>query len=818
MKLSTQEIAQVLKHEAAPQTGILRHVSIDSRQIVQAKQTLFFALKGRYTDGHNFIDELYKKGVRNFVVQKVPTHKKYVKANFYTVKNTVQALQKVAAYYRSKLSTNIIAVTGSNGKTVVKEWLGSMLQQIAATAKSPKSYNSQIGVPMSVFQIEATDKYAVLEAGISTVGEMQKLQKIIKPNLAILTNIGSAHDEGFSDRVTKVKEKLKLFKGVKSVLYNVDQKWVKHLFLSKRVTKYTWSTKSKAFISKVKFRKQGNKTGVQLECAEKQYHFDLNFTDDASIENCMHCITAAMAIKMPTEKIQTGLDELYSLEMRLQMLDGENQCTLINDAYTADIESLTAGLHFQDRQHAGKRKTVILSDFLQTGKGTDKLYAQIARLLEDNRVKKVIGIGKEVLILDQLLGQKTERYFFDSTEAYLRHLESKNHLQEIILVKGARRFQFEKIIEQLEKHMHEASLQVDLSAISHNVHFFKNKLKKKTKLLAMIKASGYGTGAIQIAGLLEKSDVDYFGVAYVDEGIALRKKGIRKPIMVLNTHAASFKSLLQYGLEPEIFSRSQLEELMAFLSPHQEIKIHLKIDTGMHRLGFVKNEWKALCDLLLRAGHQIKVQSIFTHLAASDVAGEDAFSKQQIKEFDQAYRFITKRIKHKCDRHVLNTSGILRFPQYQYEMVRLGIGLYGIDPTQENQHALMEVLSFKASISQIKYLQKGDTIGYNRKGKVNKGKKIAIINVGYADGLLRKAGNGRFTVLVNGQEAPTIGNICMDMSMIDISKIPNVAVNDEVILFGHSHPVQHLCKALDTIPYEVFTGVSERIKRVYNLE
>ena len=817
MKLSTQEIAQVLKNRAPRQTSIVRHVSIDSRQIVHAKQTLFFALKGRYTDGHNFIEPLYKKGVRNFVVQKVPKDKKYVKANFYTVKDSIRALQDVAAYYRSKLSTYVIAVTGSNGKTVVKEWLASMLSQVAQTAKSPKSYNSQIGVPMSVFQIKPTDKYAILEAGISKVGEMQKLQKIIKADLGIFTNIGSAHDEGFPDRATKSKEKFKLFKGVKNVIYNVDQKWVRHISLGKGVTPLTWSIKSKGFISKVKFRKQDNRTIVEFDCRETHYDFVLKFTDDASLENCMQCIAVVMALGLPMEKIQAGLDELYSVEMRLQMLDGENQCTLINDAYTADIESLTAGLHFQDRQHAGKRKTVILSDFLQTGKGSTKLYTQIARLLEANEVKKVIGIGKEILILDKLLGQRTERYFFDSTAAYLRHLESDQHLNEIILVKGARRFQFEKIIEQLERHMHEASLEVDLGAIAHNVRFFKNKLKKKTKLLAMIKASGYGSGAIQIAGLLEKSDVDYFGVAYVDEGIALRKKGIHKPIMVLNTHADSFKSLIQYNLEPEIFSMEQLEELIAFLSPHQHIKIHLKIDTGMHRLGFVEEEWAALCELLVSA-KQIKVQSVFTHLAASDVSKEDAFSQQQIKEFNQAYKYITKRIKYKCDRHVLNTSGILRFPQYQYEMVRLGIGLYGIDPTQGKEQNLKEVLSFKASISQIKYLQKGDTIGYNRKGKVNKCKKIAIINVGYADGLLRKAGNGRFKVMINGQEAPTIGNICMDMSMIDISKIEQVAVNDEVIIFGNVHPVQYLCKALDTIPYEVFTGVSERIKRVYNQE
>ena len=818
MKLSIQEIAKVLKIKTPEKRHTIRHVSIDSRQIVHAKQTLFFELTGRYTDGHTFIATLYKKGVRNFVVHKICTNQKFAQANFLVVKNTVQALQSLAMFYRSSLDAYVITVTGSNGKTVVKEWLASLLGQIAPTAKSPKSFNSQIGVPMSIFQIKPSDKYAILEAGISKPGEMQKLQKIIKADLGILTNIGSAHDEGFPNRQTKASEKLKLFTGVKGIVYNIDQKWSRQETLSKKVNRYTWSSKKRGFISNVKFEKQALKTIIRFECNGQPYDFEVGFTDDASLENSMQCITAAMALEISARKIQNGLDQLYAVEMRLQMLDGENQCTVINDAYTADIESLIAGLHFQERQHAEKQKTVILSDFLQTGKGSKKLYAQIADLLSENNVKKVIGIGKEVLILQNMLAAYTERYFFESTEAYLRHLESDKHINEIILVKGARRFQFEKIIEQLEKHMHEASLQVDLGAITHNVQYFKNKLKKKTKLLAMIKASGYGSGAIQIAGLLERSDVDYFGVAYVDEGIALRKKGITKPIMVLNTHSASFKALLNYSLEPEIFSMHQLDELIAFLPAHQQIKIHLKIDTGMHRLGFVQEEWSVLCERLVQSTKQIKVQSIFTHLAASDTMNEDAFSHSQMEEFNLAYKYITKRIKYNCDRHALNTSGILRFPQYQYEMVRLGIGLYGIDPTSEKEAELQEVMTFSASVSQIKHLETGDTIGYNRSGKVKKDKKIAIINVGYADGLLRKAGNGRFKVLINGKLAPTIGNICMDMSMIDISKIGNVALNDEVVIFGKNHSIQHLCKALDTIPYEVFTGVSERIKRVYNQE
>ena len=818
MKLPITDIAQALKNGAPEFDYIIRHVSIDSRQISVAKQTLFFALKGQYTDGHKYIATLYKKGVRNFVVQKIPAEKKYSRANFLLVKNGVAALQALATFYRKKITAKVIAVTGSNGKTVVKEWLSTLLSQDGKTTKSPKSYNSQIGVPLSIFQIEATDKYAILEAGISKTGEMAKLQKMIQAEVGILSNIGSAHDEGFSDRKTKTTEKLKLFKGAKKIVFNNDQKWVRQTEFAQKIELCNWSTKKTGFVSKLQFVKNIATTRIQFLSDEVAYTFEVGFTDEASLENCMHCIVAALSLAMKSQKIQAGLDELYAVEMRLQMLDGENQCMLINDAYTADIESLTAGLQFQERQNAGKQKTVILSDFLQTGKGSKKLYSQIAKLLSANNITKVIGIGNEIIILDKLLPHHIKRHFFNATSAYLRHPEKDQHLNEIILVKGARRFRFEKVIEQLEKHMHEASLQVNLGAISHNVQYFKSLLKKKTKMLAMIKASGYGSGAIQIAGLLERSDVDYFGVAYVDEGITLRKRGIQKPILVLNSQAASFKSLIDYQLEPEIYAIPQLQELIDYLPSHQEIKIHLKIDTGMHRLGFVEEEWKALCRMLLTAKKNIKVQSIFTHLAAADVSTEDAFSHMQMKTFDKAYKFITKQIGHAVDRHALNTSGILRFPQYQHEMVRLGLGLYGIDAMDKISDKLQEVLRFKASISQIKHLTKGDTIGYSRNGKVNKDKKIAVINVGYADGLLRKAGNGRFKVWINGQLAPTIGNICMDMSMIDISKLDNIQTNDEVILFGKEHSVQHLCKALDTIPYEVFTGVSERIKRVYNQE
>ncbi len=818
MKLSILEIANILQCQKPTHSHTIQYVSIDSRQILQARQTLFFALSGSQTDGHLYISELYKKGVRNFVVRQIPSDKKYKGANFLLVKNRVRALQKLATYYRKSLSAKVIAITGSNGKTVVKEWLATLLQSNYKTAKNPKSYNSQIGVPLSIFQISEKDEFAILEAGISKEGEMNKLEKIIAPDLGIFTNIGSAHDEGFADQKTKILEKLKLFKKVKELVISADQKWIDKDLFSKKTVLLDWSKTSNGLIQNIKITKKRGHTRIQFSRIKNTFTFQVSFNDEASIENCMHCITMALHLGLSEKEIQNGLDQLYAVDMRLQMLAGENQCVLINDAYTADIESLKAGLDFQDRQRAKKSKTVILSDLLQTGKGSSKLYQQIADLLSQYKVNKVIGIGQEVLLLDKYLNNKTRRSFYKDTAAYLHHYQDGAHLHEIILVKGARRFRFEQIIDRLMVRQHDAALQVDLSAMMHNVSFFQSQLKKKTKLLAIIKASGYGSGAIQVANLLEKSKVDYFGVAYVDEGIALRKKGILKPILVLNCQAPSFGALIAYQLEPEIYSISQLKELISFLGKDQKVKVHLKIDTGMNRLGFVKSEWAELSKLLITAKKQIKVQSIFTHLAASDVPAEDAFSKSQVKLYNSAYASITKRIKTKPDKHVLNTSGILRFPQYGYDMVRLGLGLYGINPTNQVDTQLQEVLTFKASISQIKHLSPGDTVGYNRKGRIRVPKKIAIINVGYADGLLRKAGNGRFKVWINGQLAPTIGNICMDMSMIDISKIEDIKVNDQVVLFGKDYSVQHLCKALDTIPYEIYTSISERIKRVYYQE
>jgi alanine racemase len=818
MKLSIREIEQALGVKASGKRGVVYHVGIDSRQILVAKRTLFFALKGGRVDGHTFLPELYKKGVRNFVVQKKPTDKKYDKANFIVVKNVQVALQKLATYYRSTLSAKVIGITGSNGKTIVKEWLAILLQTLGPIAKSPKSYNSQIGVPLSIFQIKSSDKYAILEAGISTTREMAKLQKMILPEIGILTNIGSAHDEGFENRKEKAKEKLVLFKKAQKIIYCSDQHWARKNMLPEQAQKLNWSTKKRGYIHGVQYQIRDQKTSIRLVYQKEVYTFKVAFSDEASLENIMHCIAVCLYLDMSLAQIQVGLDQLYSVNMRLQMLAGENQCTLINDAYTADIESLHAGLDFQHRQQLGKHKTVILSDFLQTGRGSQKLYKQIAELLLQYKVDKVIGVGKEVITLDQYLGSEITRSFYEDTSAFLSHHSSENHINEIILVKGARRFRFENIIDRLVERQHAAVLQVDLSAILHNVKYFQGKLKKGVKLLTMIKASGYGSGSVQTATLLEKYKVDYFGVAYPDEGIKLRKKGIRKPILVLNCPASSFSALLEHQLEPEIYSVEQLQALIDFLQKGQSIQIHLKIETGMNRLGFVEQDWKVLIALLRKAKGIVQVKSIMTHLAASDLVEEDGFTKDQIKRFNKAYRHISNGLGIKPDKHVLNTAGILRFPQYQYDMVRLGLGLYGVDLTSSTDTMLREVLTFKASVSQIKHLSPGDTVGYNRRGRIKRPKTIAIINVGYADGLLRKAGNGRFKMWINGKLAPTVGNICMDMCMIDISKIPNVKVNDEVIIFGKSHSVSHLCKTLDTIPYEIYTSISERIKRVYYQE
>ncbi len=815
MNLSVKEIEKVFGVTGNGHDASLRYVSIDSRQIVEARDTLFFALKGRSNDGHKYIGELYLKGVRNFVISVMPDVRTYAKANFFLVDDVKVALQQLAAYYRNTLDATVIGITGSNGKTVVKEWLSTMMRPIGKIAKSPKSYNSQIGVPLSIFQINKNDAFAILEAGISTRGEMEHLQKMILPDFGILTNIGSAHDEGFDNRIEKANEKLKLFKGAKDLIYCSDQNWFDKVELPKGLTRLNWTAEEKGHFSDVKFDIDITQTTIHITHTGSQHSFEVGFTDKSSLENIVQCICICLHLELSPEDIQNGLEQLYSVEMRLQMVAGKNQCILINDAYTADIESLQAGLDFQSRQGTDKTKTVIISDFLQMGTGSDELYKQIAELLNQYKVNRVIGIGQEVSALDPYMDEEINAVYYKRVNAFLEFHDLESHKNEIILAKGARRFRFEFIINRLMDRQHEAALQVDLSAMLHNVNFFKKKLNKHTKLLAMIKASGYGSGSVQVANLLENSEVDYFGVAYPDEGIALRKKGIQKPILVLNCPTASFSALLENFLEPEIYALQQLQSLIYYLPEGQSMKIHLKIETGMNRLGFVEHEWTELTELLERAKSKIIVQSLMTHLAASDIAEQDDFSAGQIRQFNRAYEHICGNLNINPDKHVLNTSGILRLPQYQYDMVRLGLGLYGIDPTNTGHSALKEVLSFKASISQIKQLRPGDTVGYSRAGHATDHKTIAIVNVGYADGLLRKAGNGRFKVLINGKLAPTVGNICMDMCMIDISDIDHVSVNDEVTIFGLAHSVENLCKALDTIPYEVYTGISERIKRVY---
>lgn len=786
----------------------IEHLLYDSRKLLFPKKSLFFAFKGERLDGHDFVRELYNKGLRNFIVSEEMEVSKFPLANFILVKNPLLALQQIAKAHRQQFSLKTIGITGSNGKTIVKEWLFQLLQEDFNIVRSPKSFNSQIGVPMSIWQIQDAHDLGIIEAGISQKGEMQNLAEIVDCEIGIFTNIGAAHSAGFSSLEEKLKEKLHLFKHTKTIIYCKDNELIDRAMQELPGKEFfTWS-------------KTGKKANLNFspDALEKS----LPFKDDASIENALHCWTLMHYLNIDEKTIQDRISKLEKVAMRLELKEGINNCLVINDSYNSDLTSLSIALNFLEQQSKLPKRTLILSDILQSGQEPKQLYREVCNLLFEKQIDRLIGIGKEINILADILSSKNlkefpkiEAIFYPNTAAFLNDFHQINFQKETILLKGARPFGFEKIATRLSKKNHQTTLEVNLNALIHNLRVYSSYLKPETKVIAMVKASAYGSGSVEVAKLLESQKVDYLGVAYADEGVELRKAGIQLPILVLNPEAATFDDLLEFQLEPEIYSLSQLDQFLNFLKTvTTSTVIHLKLDTGMHRLGFEEADLDDLLPLLKNTP-QVKVRSIFSHLAASEAIPHDEFTNEQVDRFAKLSEKIIAALGYRPLRHILNSSGIIRFPQYQFEMVRLGIGLYGIDSTQELQEKLQVVNTLKASISQIKTIPKGETIGYGRSGKPNKISRIATISLGYADGLLRAAGNGAYQVLIEGQKAPIIGNVCMDMCMIDISHIPKAEVGAEVIIFGKELPVQELSTALHTIPYEVFTNISGRVKRVY---
>lgn len=814
MTLSVRNIIPIIKAQfiGTNDIAIIDAISIDSRSLQNTESTLFFALVGPNHDGHQYVAALIKQGVQNFVVSYIPS-KLQGKANFLVVENTLVALQTIAATYRSDFDFPVIGITGSNGKTIIKEWLNFLLSPDYNIIRSPKSYNSQVGVPLSVLGINEKHNLGIFEAGISTTNEMKNLQKIIQPTIGILTNIGSAHDEGFHDVGEKIKEKLKLFASVEVLIMNKNR--TIEAFLNPKIKTFTWSSEDGKADVFVIAKESVDKTEFKITYQKLCFKITIPFSDQASIENTIHCMMVLLYLGYDQTVIQQRIALLYPVEMRLKVKNGNNNTTIIDDSYSSDFQSLRIALDFLESQKQYKKKTLILSDIFQSGLATEELYSTVSQLIVSNKINRVIAIGKTIAAFKKKFPNCLA---FATTELFIEAIDKIPFENETILIKGARHFHFEEIVPLLEEKTHETVLEINLNAISHNLNFFKSKLKPETKMMVMVKAFSYGNGGFDVAKLLSHHKVDYLGVAFADEGISLRTAGIDLPIMVLNPETTSFSAIIQHQLEPEIYS---IKGLTAFLKIASQKKlkkfpIHIKLDTGMHRLGF---EEENLDDLiaLLKDNANVEVKSILSHLATSDEMKFIDFTLAQIKLFEKLSSKLMKELEVKPIRHILNTSGISNFPQAQYDMVRLGIGLYGVSNDEEEQKLLENVGTLKSIISQIRTIDEGESVGYGRRFIAGRPTKIATIPIGYADGISRHWGNGAGYIVIKNKKAPIVGSVCMDMLMADVTDI-DCKEGGDVIIFGTNPSVNFMAKQLGTIPYEIMTSISQRVKRVFYRE
>ena len=795
---------------------------IDSRHLMDPRQALFFALSSVRNDGHKYIGELYDKGVRAFVVSRQPENV-YPEAAFIIVPDTLKALQTLASRHRQQFTYPVIGITGSNGKTIVKEWLFQMLSPDYNIVRSPKSYNSQVGVPLSVWQMSDNNDLAIFEAGISEPDEMMTLQDIIRPTIGVFTNIGQAHEENFINPVQKAGEKLNLFTKAEQLVYCMDYSEIQQVIirsnLAEKVKLFTWSRK---FEEANLFVKQVTKSekSATMECVYQGecLTFAIPFADKASVENALHCIAVCLLLKMNPATIAERLKGLTTIAMRLEIKAGVNNCTIINDYYNSDINSLAIALDVMKHHQQHNHRAVILSDIFQSGRNEIYLYTEIGQMLKNKGVDLLIGIGEA--ISRQANKFDMEAYFYKNVPDFLAHFPFSKFNNQTILLKGARAFEFEQIGMELQEKAHETVLEINFNHLVSNLNHFRSKIKPETKLMVMVKAFGYGSGNLEVSNILQFHNVDYLTVAFADEGVELRRAGINLPIMVMSPEVNSYDNIIKYHLEPEVFSFRNLEFIekamqnMALPEAHP-LNVHIKLDTGMHRLGFSNSE---LSELIRRiqANPLLNVKSVFSHLATADNPAEDEFTKSQIRNFEEGSRLIVDAFPQAL-RHILNTAGISRFPQYQFDMVRLGIGLYGIPTCEVDKGVLQPVVSLKTTINQIKYIPKGDSIGYNRHGHAERDMRIGIVPIGYADGLSRLLGNGNGVFYVHGNPVKVIGDICMDMCMLDLTDV-TASEGDTVVIFDAEHDIADIAKACQTIPYEIMTRVSQRVKRVYYQE
>ena len=843
MKYTIEKITTLIGARRIGDTeAVVSWLLTDSRSLCFPEETLFFALRSGRNDGHNYIPELYRRGVRNFVVERGHFRLPNVTAstgaggglagaNILEVVSPLEALQRLAERHRDEFDVPIVGITGSNGKTMVKEWLYQLLSPYKIVTRSPKSYNSQIGVPLSVWLLGGQTEVGLFEAGISQPGEMQALRDIIQPSIGVLTSLGTAHQENFRSMDEKCQEKLSLFHDAKVVAYNSDDNVVSRCMRKSGYhgEKLSWSKEdpqAAMFIKKIERRNTVSTLYYIYKGKEGTYH--LPFIDDASVECSIAAAVVALYLGVTPEELDVRMSQLEPVAMRLEVKEGQHGCTLINDSYNSDINSLDIALDFMSRRpdQEGKSRTLILSDIYQSGVTPHELYHRVMELAVKRGVTKFIGIGKEIkrILADegggQIAGDQTAKlpgtvaFFFEDVEEFLRSEVFKGLRNEIVLIKGARDFGFDQITEMLEQKVHETILEVNLNAVVENLNHFRSYMKPDTKIICMVKADAYGAGAVEVSKTLQDHRVDYLAVAVADEGVTLRKNGITSNIMIMNPEMTAFKTMFDYDLEPEVYSFRIMDALIKAAEKEgiTNYPVHIKLDTGMHRLGF--DPVQDIDEVINRLKHQNAIipRSVFSHFVGSDSDDFDTFSAHQFELFDTASKKLQSAFEHKILRHICNSAGIEHFPERQLDACRLGIGLYGVD--SRDNHIINTVSTLKTTILQLRHVPKDETVGYSRKGVLTRDSVIAAIPIGYADGLNRHLGRGKGYCLVNGQKAPYVGNICMDVALIDVTDIP-CKEGDTVEIFGEHLPVTVLSDILDTIPYEVLTGVSNRVKKVY---
>jgi alanine racemase len=815
-RYSIDLVAEILaaKPTISNANAAISQLVTDSRSVIDPSESLFFALKAQ-RDGHDYIIDAYKNGLRNFVISNDEVTRQYSDINVLLVSDVLLALQTLSTYNRSQYDLKVLAITGSNGKTIVKEWLYQLLANDFNIVKSPKSFNSQIGVPLSVWQIEGDHTMGIFEAGISRGGEMDRLAQVIQPTIGILTNIGEAHAEGFTSHQEKLQEKLKLFRDVDLFIYSPDYT---PGFSPKELPgkkQFSWSVKEKADLQVQFIEPIEGKNYLRAIYKDEEIECLLPFRDRASVENGIICWATLLALGYTPKQADERLEKLTLVSMRLELKTGINQCSVIDDSYSADTSSLAIALDFLNLQNQHTKKTLILSDLVETGKSTEVLYAEIASLLKQKNLNRLIGIGPHISNSADLF--ELEKTFFNDTQSFIENFPALHFNNETILVKGARKFEFERISKLITQKIHDTVLEIDLNALSGNLQFYRNKLKPGVKVMAMVKAFSYGSGSFEIANLLQYHKVEYLAVAYTDEGVSLRKAGITMPIMVMSPEPSGFDAIIKHNLEPELYSIDIIKSFSSYLNDNDhDYPIHLKLDTGMHRLGFEEPDLPDLFHTLAETT-KLKVISVFSHLVGSDSANHDEFSEYQINRFTDMANLIEETLGYPFIRHISNTSGITRHPEAQLNMVRIGIGLYGFDGNLNHNEGLRTVAVLKTTVTQVKKLKSNETVGYSRKGVLPNGGEIATVKIGYADGYSRRFGNGVGRMIINGKYVNTVGVICMDMCMLDVTGL-GVKIGDEVFVFNSELTIADLAKQIDTIPYEILTNISQRVKRVYFYE